>query len=238
MYRPSLWYRPRVSHQRSSEQPVALSDDFSRLTTLLTTARPIAVGLVPDVRVKSDSATTFGDLPGRYTHQPVRDIHASALSGTLPDLDRVLAVVHDVAVLAFQSWVDRLAGRSAETFSENKSVAEFVTARSQQFGLGIYFERDGVVRRVTLYAREYSEGSKLSENLRRAGKVVVQAVADDSDPEGTAAFRNGYQLSQLSLFPRLIVARTATDARAVLRNRTHPSEPLRGAQQSDDQAHD
>ncbi len=182
-------------------------------------ARELAVALVPEVPSRA------GDIPppdARKNRGPLRpftpDLDADLVGKSLPEMDRVLAAVHDVAVAAVQHWVDRLAGRSSPLLAENESIARFVNERAERFGLGLYANQGGFLRRVSLGAEKYYSRSELTPAAKLSGRFVARAVDDDTDPKGEAAYKNGTRISTSFGFPPLVVARTVSDAWVIFKS--------------------
>jgi len=194
--------------------------DFERLKSALDPALALAVTLTP--AVPSRAGYVASEDPLRTSRRPLpfaADLDASLIEKSLPEFDRVLAAVHDVAVAAFQHWIDRLSGRVANSFDENTSLARFVNDLAEQFGLGLYLKRGDYFRRVSLSVEKYPTKEKVLPALKLVGKFVAGAINDESDVKGTARYGNGNRLRQGISFPPLVVARTVSEAWASFKER-------------------
>lgn len=203
-----------------------LPPDSQRLQDLVQPVRELAVSLVPAVPARDGYVPDPEARPtGRRTVPFTSDLDAGVVDASLPHLDRVLAAVHDVAVAAFQQWVDRLAGRSSPLLSENESLAKFVNERAERFGLGLYAKQGDFLRRVSMSAEKYYARGEPTAAQKLSGKIIARSVDDDSDPKGEAAYPNGTRMSSTFGFPPLIVARTVGEAWAVFKARQTAGPP-------------
>jgi hypothetical protein len=122
------------------------------------------------------------------------DLDANLIEKSLPEFDRVLVAVYDVAIAAFQHWIDRLSGRVSNSFDENTSIARFVFDRAEQFGLGLYLKQGDYLRRVSLSVEKYHTKETVVPAVKLVGRFVARAINDDSDVKGTAKYGNGNRM--------------------------------------------
>lgn len=188
--------------------------------------RDVAVALVPEAPIREGYVPDPEARPtGRRSRPFTPDLDANLVDKSLPELDRVLAAVHDVAISAFQHWVDRLAGRSSPLLAENVTLARFVIDRAEQFGLGLYASQGDFLRRVSLTAEKYYTRGEPTAAQKLSGRFIARAIDDDSDPKGEAAYGNGVRISTSFGFPPLVVARTVSEAWAIFKSRQTDEPP-------------
>jgi len=190
-----------MSKPTVSNQYVPLPD-ADQLRELLLPAREYALSAMPEA-ARPPSRGSAHVLDGVAT---VRH---------LMDLDRVLDPVHDIAVLAFQRWVDGLKGFACPTFAANHALVDALMLRVDRFGLGLYDEKDGRLFRVrvSVYPAPPSVRKVSSEEAAAAGIFRVVESKEPGEPLELKAAQ--LQRRNMRLFPSLLVARSRGDAERV-----------------------
>lgn len=187
--------------------------DAEELKELIDSFRDSARLLIPPVPLLEEAA--FPKPPPGVRRRPAfeRDVDRAGLEPMLGALDKVIAPPHDLALAAFQTFLDQLAGHACPSEEDNKWLASQVMLRADEYGFHLFAEKKGDLVPVRLDVKPARNSLRSNPSGPAAQSGVFSARYYDPVRRGSS------NIGDAATFPPLIAARNLEQARRIWEER-------------------